>query len=269
MAERVSGEALRSNAHSLLRTLEGQLGSRREAEIRALLPLWRRDANMRQPPRQQAAAAVSWRTLKRLVARAQGARLSRSERQALDIFVLAFATVSRVGEIAALEVEHVAPDGGHLTLRPKTGARTWRRLVKRVANTPSLRAADMLWRRREEARRGGFRFVFRSGGDKPPSTASSTGHLRDVTRRLGIPARVTAHSARKGAAVEALLAGTPLPVIQALGGWRDINTLQAYIGEAVRRTTSLLHNLEGTGRGTGHTPCIKGEVPSVRWEGEP
>ena len=189
----------------------------------------------------------------RLMARAHGTKLSRSERQALDIFVLAFATVSRVGEIASLEVRHVAPDGEHLALRPKTGARTWQRLVKRVANTPSLRAADILWRRREEARRGGFRFVFRSGRDWPPSTASITGHLRDVTRRLGIPARVTAHSARKGTAVEALLAGVPLPVIQALGGWRDINTLQAYIGEAVRRTTSLLYDLEGTGRGTGHT----------------
>ena len=74
--------------------------------------------------------------------------------------------------------------------------------------------------------------------------------------------RLTAHTARKGAAVEALMRGVPLPVIQALGGWKDLNTLQAYIGEAVRRTTSLIDILGTAGR---RRQKEEGKKTWIRW----
>lgn len=247
LSRRLSGEALVSNAKCLLRVLAEELEEEKEEKIRRELPLLRREANRKRPPAQRAAEAVRLRSLKKLLKRARGEKLTRKERQALDIFTLAFATMSRVGEIAALEVGNVARDGGAIALRPKTSAKTWRRLVKRVSNAKGLRAADKLVRYREEARRRGRRCLFAGAKDRPVVTASVTRRLRKLGKRLGGGLRITAHSARKGAAVEAVLAGTPLPIVQALGGWANINTLQAYVGEAIRRTTSLADVLEGKG----------------------
>lgn len=242
-----------------------------EEAIRAELPVLRRDANKALPPRQQASQAVSLEIVRLLVARAKAERLTRGEQQALDIFVLAFSTVSRVGEIAALGVEDVAPDGSSLALRPKTQARTWQRLCKRVTNAPGLRAADILLGYREAARRKRRGNLFAGAGGGPPTTSAITGHLRKLGKRLGIPARITSHSARKGAAVTAVLAGVPLPIVQALGGWRDINSLQAYIGEAVRRSTSLMQCLEGGGGGggQGQGPHWRTKSPRTLRGGEP
>ena len=39
--------------------------------------------------------------------------------------------------------------------------------------------------------------------------------------------------------MEALFAGAPIPVIQAYGGWARGDTLQFYLAEAVRRSTSV------------------------------
>ena len=179
-------------------------------------------------------------SLRELLRRAQGARLSRSERQALDIFVVAFVTMSRVGEVAALQADEVAKDGGTITLRPKTKARTWERFTKKVSSTKDLRATEILRQYRERARTRGKTCLFRGKSGKPPETATITRHLKSVTRKLGVDIRVTSHGARKGAAVEAVLAGIPLPVVQAIGGWSDINTMQAYIGEALRRAVPWL-----------------------------
>lgn len=246
-----------ANTRSLLRTLQDHIGDEREARIRRALPVWRREANRRNPPGQQAADPVSFDTLRRLVREAEKEHLSGGERQALDIFIAAFATMSRVGEIVALETGDVAPEGDMIAIRPKTGAKTWLRLRKRVVDTGGLQAAERLARRRSEALQEGRKALFVGRSGERQTTAAITAKLKRVSRRLGAGTRLTAHSARKGAAVEALLAGVPLPVIQALGGWRDLNTLQAYIGEAVRRTTSLMtllgdkstlgHQLQGQG----------------------
>ena len=93
---------------------------------------------------------------------------------------------------------------------------------------------------------------------RPPTTAQVTTRLKRLSARLGFGMRISAHSARKGAAVEAVLAGVPLPVVQALGGWKDINTLQAYVGEALRRTVPWLEILKArTNKGEGRR--------STRW----
>ena len=56
---------------------------------------------------------------------------------------------------------------------------------------------------------------------------------------------VTAHSARKGAATEAILAGVPLVVIKALGYWSQLDTLEKYVGDSGRRQVGLLPILAG------------------------
>ena len=66
-----------------------------------------------------------------------------------------------------------------------------------------------------------------------------------MAEALGYEGRVSAHSARKGSALEALFAGAPLPVIQAFGGWARADTLQAYLAEGVRRASSVLQIVLG------------------------
>lgn len=246
LARTVSGEALVANAKCLVRALETRLKKSKTRKLLEELAILRRDANRRRPPRQKAAQAVRLRDLKMLLRRAKREKLSRKEKQALDIFTLAFATMSRVGEITTLEIENVARDGSAIALRPKTTARTWKRLVKRVSNASGLGAADTLIRYREEARMKRRECLFVEDRNKHIETSKVTNRLRRLGERLGSGMRITSHSARKGAAVEAVLAGAPLPVVQALGGWANINSLQAYVGEAIRRTTSLGEVLEET-----------------------
>lgn len=248
LAERLSGEALATNAKGLLVQLKDFISRKKEEKIKKELPILRKRANMKNPPQSKAAEAISWENMKKLLERAKEANLSRMERQALDIFLIAFMTVSRVGEVAALEVENTAQDGTMIAVRPKTSAKTWLRLRKRVPDTAGFRAANKVREYRRRAIKQGRRTLFRGRGRKPPSTSSITALLKRITAKVGIRARITAHSARKGAAVEALLAGVPLPVIQALGGWSDVNTLQAYIAEAIRRSTSLMGVLRGRRR---------------------
>ena len=234
---------MRANTLSLLSSLRGAISARRERAIRGELPLLRREANKRHPPKLRAAEPTRLEVVRELLARAKRAELSRRERQALDIFLIAFVTMSRVGEVAELEAEDVAADGSLVSLRPKTAAATWLKLAKGVSDRAGLRAAERLRRYRREAIGCRRKYLFTEKRGRPPSTASVTERLKRVTRKLGLAARITAHSARKGAAVEALLAGVPIPVIQALGGWRSADTLQAYVGEAVRRTIPLLEIL--------------------------
>ena len=263
----MSGEALVSNARSLLRLLRGVVGDRREEALRGELPILRKRANATRPPRRRAADAISLGTLMELVRRAEGAKMSRGERQAVDIFLVAFATMSRVGEVAALKVSDVSPEGDTISIRPKTSAGTGLRLTKLVSNTHGLEAADRLREYREAATKQGKTHLFRGRGGKPPETAAVTRLLRAASTRLGMRERITSHSARKGAAVEALLAGVPLPVIQALGAWKDINSLQAYVGDSVRRSTGLLRILKEQARACRSKTREKREAKGcwVRW----
>lgn len=260
MAGKLSGEALRANTRALLLILRAHISNERRLRILSELPLLRKRANALRPPRAQAAEAVCLETLKELVWRAGQTRLSREERQALDIFQIAFVTVSRVGEIAALCAAHVAEDGAAISIRPKTLASTGRRLEKVVTNTEGLATADILREYRRRAVEQGRARLFVGRDGEVPSTAAITRGLKKASRRLGFTQRITSHSARKGAAVEAILAGVPLPVVQALGAWRDINSLQAYIGESVRRSTALLSILgKHRAAGEGHR--------ASRWRG--
>ena len=107
LTREVSGEAMLSNARSLLKTLRRHISTRKQRVIRTILPVWRRDANMLNPPRRQAAEAVSMQTLKKLLKRVEETQLTSEERQALDIFMAVFESMSRVAEIADLHINEV------------------------------------------------------------------------------------------------------------------------------------------------------------------
>ena len=240
MARRLSGEAVVFNARSLLTSLRGVVSKEREAVIRAELPILRKKANKLHPPRTRAADPIRLRSLRKLMKRAKQEELTEGERQALDMFLVAFVTMSRVEEIRNLKVSHVSPKGDAISIRPKMNAGTEVRITKHVSNTPGLKAANMLRKYKEAAIKQGKTYLFEGNKGKPPETPEITRLLKRITKKLSINERITSHSARKGAAVEAVLAGVPLPVVQALGDWKDINSLQAYIGDSIRRSTALL-----------------------------
>ena len=139
---------------------------------------------------------------------------------------MAFATVSRGIEIASLGVEDVAQDGSWVRVRPKTWAATWRRLLKRVDNAPGLPVRDILKTYRSRALRRGSSLLWGAGERASGvwGTDAISRALAGAARALGFKQRVSAHSGRKGAAIEALFAGAPLPVIQAFGDGR-VSTL--------------------------------------------
>lgn len=152
--------------------------------------------------------------------------------------------------MAALELQDVAEDGSWVRVRPKTAAASWRRLSKRVDDAPGLPVRETLAAHRKRAASLGRSLLFPGPDGAPRPTRDVSAALKAAAAALGFEGRVSAHSARKGAALEALFAGAPIPVIQAYGGWASSDTLQFYLAEAVRRSTSVLQVVpEGHGEG--------------------
>ena len=105
LAEDVSGEALWKRGKTLLRVFAPLLGEQERGDIWGRLRILRREANKRHPPRTSGATPIGFAELAELWGRAQKAALPHNQREALDILAVAFATVSRAGEIAALELQ--------------------------------------------------------------------------------------------------------------------------------------------------------------------
>lgn len=205
------------------------------------IPRLRRDANVRTPVRHRPADAITLDDLDMILECAKYTKLSEAESIALEISTIAFSTMSRVAEITALEVRDVKEDGMEISLRPKTYANTWRRLVKRVSDWRNIRAATALRRRREAAIRAKRTLLFptRNSPTTQLSSSAVSASLKSALKKLGVSRRVTSHSGRKGAALESLLTGIPVVAIQAFGGWRNVASLERYVGEALRRNIAL------------------------------
>ena len=250
IAEDMSGEALWRRGKALLRIFGSMLSEQEYRDVWTSLRLLRREANKLHPPKTGGATPISLRDLATLWGKAQRASLPAIQREALDILAVAFATVSRGFEIASLTTEDVAKDGSWIRVRPKTFAATWKRLLKRVDNAPGLPVRDILKRYRARAlkRRSPLLWSVAEEVRDVWRTDAISKALAGAASSLGFNQRVSAHSARKGAALEALFAGAPLPVIQAFGGWHCIDSLQAYLAEGVRRSSSVFQVVLG-GRG--------------------
>ena len=236
-----SGEHLFKIWKTLKQLLIDQIADERVNNLESVANILRRDANIKRPVKQQAADAISLADLEKILERARHAKISLKERIALDVLTIVFSTMSRVAEIAALEVRDVKEDGPAISIRPKTFAGTWRRLVKRVVDVGGLRPSTMLRKWRNVAVRAQRTRLFpaRGGAVEHISSATITTNLRSVIKKLGLGIRVTSHSGRKGAALESLLAGVPLVAIQAFGGWRDIASMERYVGDAIRKNIAV------------------------------
>ena len=215
-----------------------------------ILGVLRREANKLHPPRTGGATPIGLQDLAKLWGKAQRTVLPSIQREALDLLIVAFATVSRGIEVASLGVEDVAQDGSWVRVRPKTWAATWRRLLKRVDNAPGLPVRDILKTYRSRALRRGSSLLWGAGERASGvwGTDAISRALADAAKALGFKQRVSAHSGRKGAALEALFAGAPLPVIQAFGGWKSVDTLQSRLAEGVRRSSSVFQVVLGDRR---------------------
>ena len=238
----VSGENLNSRGRSLMRMFVSYLTAKNKSEIELVLRQLRRSANIVHPPIHRAADALRLQDLRELLKRAEFSKITKMEHQALDILVIAFASISRVAEIISLSVRDVSPDGKYISVRVKTQAATCKRHIKYLSNGESLYPVDLLRKQREEAILYGRKLLYsaRPDTDIPLTSSDITQTLKRITNKLQLKCRITAHSSRKGAAVAALLAGVPLVIIQSLGVWKCIDSLQAYVGKTIREEFCVL-----------------------------
>ena len=129
---------------------------------------------------------------------------------------------------------------GLIRIRPKTTARTWKFVTKKVANIAGLEAKNIIREYEARVEKGPEDLLFKNQPGGVLEAARVRDQLRRVVVKLGMNLRLTTHAARKGAAVESVLAGAPLPVVQAWGSWESIDSLQDYVGKAIRVAISPL-----------------------------
>ena len=233
---------------SILTTLfKEELEAEEREELDKEVQILTREANKKNPVKRHPADAISFSDLLELTERTKQRRLSRKEEIALEIFTLAFCTMSRVGEIARITRNDVLEDGSAIRITPKTEGATANTIVKCVRGWGVIRPENMLRKREEEAGKEGKTFVFTLSkeSDSVIRTNVITKALMELALKCGLKGHITAHSARKGAAAEAILAGIPPVVVKAMGYWAQIDTLEKYIGDTVRRQVALLPVLAG------------------------
>ena len=241
-----SGENVRVTGRTLFSLFGKHLSEQEKERLELLLKKLRMEGNMRNPPVRKAADALKLEDLHSILDNPRYLKLKEAERQAIDVLIVAFSTVSRVAEIVSLTTRDVTENGQFISVRTKTGASTCQRHLKRVSNGFELQPVQILKRQRAVAILQGRTLLYPSKGNSniPISSSDVTRELKNVTRKLNLNCRITAHSGRKGAAVAALLAGVPLVIIQSLGLWKCVDSLQAYIGEALRREFGILDLLK-------------------------
>lgn len=246
LAEHTTGENIVSIGNILLRALIHHLQAEESEQIKLLIKVLRQKANKLNPPLQQAADAVTIEDIRTLIRRSASVKMTPIEKVALDIFVVAFATTSRVAEICALTVNDVKANGGAISIRAKTFAKTCQRHIKKVSNGCGLYPTNILIGRRNRAMLEGVKLIFivSSCQKEPLTSAAVTTALKQLARKTGMSGRISAHSARKGSAVTALVAGVPVVVIQSLGLWACVDSLQAYLGKAVRERFNVLELID-------------------------
>ena len=108
-----------------------------------------------------------------------------------------------------------------------------------------MKPTGILIRKRREAVRARRDLLFAGPKlGKAPKATEVTHALRSLTMRMGWRRRISSHSARRGAAVAAVMAGLPLHIVQAFGAWKSADTVQIYVAEAIRNEYCFLELLE-------------------------
>ena len=241
LSESKSGKNIETTTRTLLALLGGEIKIEERESLLMHMRICRKSANQCNPPVVKAAEAIKYAEVLDILRRVSTRDVTGVERLALDILVVTFCTMSRSHEITSLEVDSVAEDGRSILVRPKTEAKSWTLYKKCVKDNRNLRPASILRERREKALENNRKYLFSDGAeDLPITTDKVTKTLKKIVNKLGIKKRITAHSARKGAAVELLLRGVPLVAIKSWGIWANVDTLEAYVGRTVREEVSLL-----------------------------
>lgn len=248
MSVSASGEFVNTAGRILFGMFERYLEPEDLERDRTQLEVLRRDANMSNPPTQHAADALKLRDLQKILERIERVQITPVELQAVEILTIAFATISRVAEIAALKISDVPENCQCISIRTKTCAKTWQRHVKRVSDGCGLDPTRVLKERRMNAKRYARSLLFSCSDteDLQFTSAEVTKALKRVAKKVQLRCKLTSHSARKGAAVAALVAGVPIAVIQALGAWKCLESMQSYLGRAIRENYGILEILEHT-----------------------
>ncbi|GIQ87734.1 hypothetical protein KIPB_009833 [Kipferlia bialata] len=147
---------------------------------------------------------------------------------ALIIFIQ-FTTMSRVGEVASILIEDLSfPAEGGVLIRVR---RTKTSVVQAVRSLPKSRwgIPVAMWVRNAITNRYGALFLNARG--RQASEASVTKWVADgLSRMLG--RHVPSHALRRGAAIEALR-DLPEIFVQAFGGWKQRDSMFAYVRAAV------------------------------------
>ena len=237
-----SGENVSTIGSILLRAAANHISEIELKYMKTSLKTLRQRANQSNPPSQQAADAVTLEDLHKLLKKVEGVRMNSVEAQSLEIFIIAFATTSRVAEICALTVRDTNTEGSAISIRTKTFASTCQRHIKKVGDGCGLFPKEILGRRRRQALLEGRKLLFSESRteDKQLTSAAVTTALKRICKKAKVEARITSHSARKGSAVSALISGIPVVVIQSFGMWACLDSLQAYLGRAVRERFNIL-----------------------------
>ena len=245
MSVSASGEFVNTAGRILFGIFERYVNPEDLERDRTQLRVLRRDANMSNPPTQHAADALKLRDLRKILEQMDEVHLTQTELQAVEILTVAFATISRVAEIAALRIIDVPENCRSISIRTKTCAKTWQMHVKRVSDGCGLDPTRILRERRVSAKRYARNLLFsRSDTEDLQFTSTEvTKALKRVAEKMHLRCNITSHSGRKGAAVAGLVAGVPITVIQALGAWKCLESMQSYLGKAIRENYGILELL--------------------------
>ena len=118
----------------LFGVFEGYLDPEDPKRCRTQLKALRRDANMSNPLTWHAADALKLRDLWEILERIGEIQLTPTELQAVEILIVALATISRVADIAAPRTSDVPENCQSISIRTKTCARIWQMHVEHVSD---------------------------------------------------------------------------------------------------------------------------------------
>ncbi len=124
-----SGENINMIGGVLERLFKPYLVDRDRNASKILIKKLKRKANQINPPMRKASKALKLKDLQYMIESPEYLLLGRLERQSVGILLVAFATLSRIAEIAALSTRDVSEDGHYISIRIKTQAATCQRHI--------------------------------------------------------------------------------------------------------------------------------------------
>lgn len=213
-----------------------------------------RFGNLLVPPVSRAADPVSLDMIFYLFDRADEVGCTFAQGRALDILLIAYATISRLGEICKLRTDEVeVPEDDKIPIRISFVQKPAHSKGTRIQKVVPRAKMDRSWCPRsilksywEIAKDQKRVFIFSGKEDKPTSTQAVDKALAAVVKKLApeYPLRISGHSARRGAALEACSLGIPEAIIQSQGGWADPSTCKLYMAAGWSKVASIFTSVE-------------------------